>query len=172
MRKLIVLSVMLFSSVVSFGQTDVLSVKDAVAIYNGGMEVAKSKLAELGYKYKGECGIWNSWTKNCEYSCDLDRPTRYGSGTSSVVLVDLFDKTETGTHISVYNKMIFQKLKSQIIALGYKKIDEYNGTGTDKYETYKKDGSHIITAVDESCAGRRATKNDNYMYFYIEVTKE
>ena len=40
MKKFLVLSVMLFSSVVSFGQTDVLSVKDAVAISKGGIEVA------------------------------------------------------------------------------------------------------------------------------------
>ena len=172
MKKFLVLSVMLFCSVVSFGQTDVLSVKDAVAIFKGGMEVAKSKLAGLGYKSYGESGIWDCWTKNCVYSCDLDRPTKYGNGTSSVVLIDIYDKTEARTHISVYNKGIFQKLKSQILELGYKKINEYEGSGTDKYETYSKDGSHIITAVDESCAGRRVTRQDNYMYFYIEVSKE
>ena len=94
MKKLIVLSVLLLSSVVSFGQTEVLSVKDAIAIYYGGMEVAKSKLAKLGYKDYGECGIHNCWIKNCEFSCDLARPTKFGKGTSSVVFVDTFDKTK------------------------------------------------------------------------------
>ncbi len=176
MKKLVILSVMLLVSITCLGQNnnlpDVLSVKDAIAIYNGGMEVAKSKLAKLGYKNYGECGIYNCWIKNCEFSCDLNRPTKFGKGTSSVVYVDIFDKTKTRTQISVYNKAAFQKLKSQIVALGYKKINESEGSGTDLYETYSKDGTHIITAADESCGGRMSTRQENYMYFYIEVSKE
>lgn len=161
MRKLIVLSVMLFSSVVSFGQTEVLSVKDAIAIYNGGMEVAKSKMAALKYiHYKGECGINECWTKNCEYICDYEKVKSFGKGTSSVVLV-----SDICVDIVVFNKNVFQKLKDQVIALGYKKTEVTEGSGTDLYETFTKSNSLAIKAVDESCSRRTN-------YYYIEVIKE
>lgn len=158
MKKFLVLSVMLFSSVVSFGQTDVLSVKDAVAIVKGGIEVAKSKLAGLKYKhYEGECGIYECWTKDCDFNCEYEKVTKFGKGTSSVVLV-----ADRGIQVVVFNKNVFQKLKDQIIALGYKKTNVTEGAGTDLSESYTKSNSQTIQAIDESCSRRTN-------YYYIEI---
>lgn len=165
MKKLVILSVMLLVSITCLGQNnnlpDALSVKDAIAIYNGGMEVAKSKLAELGYKSYGKCGIYNCWSKNCDYSCDLDKASKFGKGTSSVVNVE---PNEKEVRISVFNKGAFQKLKSQIVALGYKKIDEWGGSGGNHFDVYSKNGFPNITAADESM--------DSNLPYTISVSKE
>lgn len=171
MKKVIVLSVLLLSSILMFGQGSnlpgVLSVKDAIEIFKGGIGVANTKMAALGYKkYVGECGINECWTKNCEYVCDYDKVTKFGRGISSIV--EVCDKERVT--IIIFNKDAFQKLRRQIMDLGYKKVGSTKGSVTDLYEEFAKSDHMIITAADESCSySMRARENLNR--FYIEISK-
>lgn len=164
MKKFLVVLVASFNSLLMFGQSnnlpDVLSVKDALEIFKGGKGVAKSKLAVMNYKhYTGECGIYDCWTKNCNYICDEEKVSIFGKGTSSVVLI-----ADDGIQIVVFNKIAFQKLKNQISAIGYKKNDAEAGAGTDVYEYYSRNNYPVVKAVDESWSRRTN-------YFYIEIWK-
>lgn len=163
MKKLIVLSVMLFSAVTSFAQAlpGVLSIKDALTIYKEGFGEAKYMLAEQDYEFYGYDDISNHWAKNCEYSNDQQKAIKFGKGTSSVVSIpgDRNDVT-----ITVFNKAAFLKLKGQIVALGYKVTDKWGSSGGNSFEVYSKKGSPNITAADESA--------DSEMPYNITIANE
>lgn len=151
MRKIVLLFVLLLSSSLSYGQTNnlpgVLTVEDALSIYKKGFGEAKSKLAELGYKFYGYDDEANHWAKNCEFNNREHKPVKFGKGTSSVITMP---KDNNDITITVFNKAAFEKLKSQITALGYKKTDSWRGSVGTFYDLFKKNGAPNITASDDS----------------------
>lgn len=72
---------------------------------------------------------------------------KFGKGTSSVITIpgDSDDIT-----ITVFNVTAFNKLQSQIVALGYKKTNSWRGSAGTEYELFEKNGSPNITASDDS----------------------
>lgn len=147
MKKIMFLSLMLLSSALTFAQSSVLSIKDAISIYNEGLREAKHKLAELDYDFFGEDDFANHWAKNCEYSNTQHKAIKFGKGTSSVITI--YSNGDDVT-ITVFNKAAFTILKSQIAALGYNKTDEWGGSTGNHYVVYSKEGSPNITTSDES----------------------
>ena len=151
MKKFFILSTMLFISLVSYAQTsnlsDVISIKDAIAIYNGGIGIAKSKLTTAGYKYCGQGTFRSYWAKNCEYSKSQEKAIKFTKGTSSVIAIPNKDK---GVTITVFNESAYKKIKSQIIAMGYKNTDSWGSSCGNYFETFEKSGYPKITASDES----------------------
>lgn len=151
MKKLVLLSVMLFCSVISFSQANnlpgVLTVKDALSIYKNGFGEARSKLAVQGYEFFGYDDEANHWAKNCEFDNRQHKAVKFGKGTSSVI-------TMTGDNnditITVFNQAAFNKLKSQITALGFRKTDSWGGSAGTFYEVFEKKGFPKITASDDS----------------------
>lgn len=151
MKKITFLFVMLLCSTVSFAQANnlpgVLTVKDALSIYKNGFGEARSMLAELGYDFYGYDDIANHWAKNCEYDNDKQRAVKFGKGTSSVITVPAENSDVT---ITVFNEAAFNKLKNQIIALGYKKTDSWGSSSGTYSELYTKQGMPNITASNDS----------------------
>lgn len=151
MRKIVLLFVLLLSSSLSFGQTNnlpgVLTVRDALKIYKEGFGLAKSMMMELDYEFYGYDDEANHWAKNCEFDNRQHKAVKFGKGTSSVITIPSDNNDIT---ITVFNQTAFEKLKSQITALGYKKTDSWGGSAGTYSELFKKNGSPNITASDDS----------------------
>lgn len=101
-------------------QSDVVSVKDAIKIFQG-KTLAKAKriLENQGYTYKGvstdKYGKDYNWVKNMNLTKDFF-PASFKKGNSSLVLL-----AENGTTLYVYlfNRAAFNAYKKQAKTLGY-----------------------------------------------------
>lgn len=120
MKRLANVFLLIFFAIAAAAQTDVLSVDEAIAIYNNGkLANAKTVLGRQGYRYKGISTLAGKdycWAKNVDLTKDF-LPQHYGTGNSSIFLLSTDGKT---AFLYVYNQKAFAGLKAQVRKLGYK----------------------------------------------------
>ncbi len=120
MKKILLLLTTLLFTIGVHAQKDVVSVADAIKIFQAKtLQVGKQVLEKQGYSYKGvssdEFGKDYNWVKNMNLTSDF-LPTAMKRGNSSMVLLAQDGKT---VYIYVFNRMAFAGLQTQVKALGY-----------------------------------------------------
>ena len=120
MKKILLLLTTLLFTIGVHAQKDVISVADAIKIFQAKtLQVGKQVLEKQGYSYKGvssdEFGKDYNWVKNMNLTSDF-LPTAMKRGNSSMVLLAQDGKT---VYIYVFNRMAFAGLQTQVKALGY-----------------------------------------------------
>ena len=119
-KKILLLLTTLLFTIGVHAQKDVVSVADAIKIFQAKtLQVGKQVLEKQGYSYKGvssdEFGKDYNWVKNMNLTSDF-LPTAMKRGNSSMVLLAQDGKT---VYIYVFNRMAFAGLQTQVKALGY-----------------------------------------------------
>lgn len=120
MKKILLLLTTLLFTIGVHAQKDVVSVADAIKIFQAKtLQVGKQVLEKQGYSYKGvssdEFGKDYNWVKNMNLTSDF-LPTAMKRGNSSMVLLAQDGKT---VYIYVFNRMAFAGLQTQVKVLGY-----------------------------------------------------
>lgn len=121
---------------------DVVSVSDAVSIYNAASaDKAKATLAKQGYAYKGVTGYEvksHTWCKRVDLTRDYV-PTAFEKGTSSIVELDT-----KGTTLCVYvfNRTAFETLKAEARSQGYE--------GDRKGDFFYKDDEPFLLFIEQA----------------------
>ena len=120
MKKILLLLTTLLFTIGVHAQKDVVSVADAIKIFQAKtLQVGKQVLEKQGYSYKGvssdEFGKDYNWVKNMNLTSDF-LPTAMKRGNSSMVLLAQDGKT---VYIYVFNRMVFAGLQTQVKVLGY-----------------------------------------------------
>ena len=120
MKKILLLLTTLLFTIGVHAQKDVVSVADAIKIFQAKtLQVGKQVLEKQGYSYKGvssdKFGKDYNWVKNMNLTSDF-LPTAMKRGNSSMVLLAQDGKT---VYIYVFNRMAFAGLQTQVKAMGY-----------------------------------------------------
>lgn len=128
MKRLTNILFLLFIALTAAAQSDVVSVADAISIYQNGKQAnAKTILERQGYRYKGISNLAGRdycWAKNVDLSKDF-LPQNYGRGNSSIFLLSTDGKT---AFLYVYNQKAFAGLKAQVRQRGYEMQTEKDGS--------------------------------------------
>jgi hypothetical protein len=120
MKKILLLLTALLFATGMQAQRDVVSVADAIKIFQTKtLYTGKQVLERQGYSYKGvssdEFGKDYNWVKNMNLTKDF-LPTAMKRGNSSMVLLAQNGKT---VYVYVFNRTAFAGLQSQVKAMGY-----------------------------------------------------
>ena len=126
---------------------DLISVSDAISIYKKGLVEAATLMMGYGYGFYYSDDLSYHWAKNCEYSNDQMKAIKFGKGTSSVLSIGVNDRS---LDVYVFNKGALARLKSQVVALGYKLSDGITARNGNSFDEYSKSGFPQITICDES----------------------
>ena len=111
MKKILLLIMTLIVSMTTFAQSDIVSVADAIKIFQTKtLYTGQQVLEKQGYIYKGistdSYGKDHNWVKNMDLTKDFV-PTAFAKGNSSMVQLDNTGKTA------------FAGLQAQVRAMGY-----------------------------------------------------
>lgn len=120
MKKILLLMVVLLAAVGVQAQSDIVSVKDAISIFQKKtLEHGKKVLEKQGYIYKGissdSYGRDYNWVKNMDLNKDF-LPTAFKKGNSSMLMLAQNGAT---LYIYVFNRSAYNGLQSQVRAMGY-----------------------------------------------------
>lgn len=120
MKKILLLMAVLLAAVGVQAQSDIVSVKDAISIFQKKtLEHGKKVLEKQGYVYKGissdSYGRDYNWVKNMDLNKEF-LPTRFKKGNSSMLMLAQNGAT---LYIYVFNRSAYNGLQSQVKAMGY-----------------------------------------------------
>lgn len=120
MKKILLLIMTLIVSMTTFAQSDIVSVADAIKIFQTKtLYTGQQVLEKQGYIYKGistdSYGKDHNWVKNMNLTKDFV-PTAFAKGNSSMVQLDNTGKT---VYVYVFNRTAFAGLQAQVRAMGY-----------------------------------------------------
>lgn len=120
MKKILFLLAALLFTTGMRAQSDIVSVADAIKIFQAKtLQAGKQVLEKQGYTYKGissdEFGKDHNWVKNMDVTQDF-LPTAMGRGNSSMVLLAQDGKA---VYVYVFNRNAFAGLQAQVKAMGY-----------------------------------------------------
>lgn len=120
MKKILLLMAVLLAAVGVQAQSDIVSVKDAISIFQKKtLEHGKKVLEKQGYVYKGissdSYGRDYNWVKNMDLNKDF-LPTAFKKSNSSMLMLA---QNGTTLYIYVFNRSAYNGLQSQVRAMGY-----------------------------------------------------
>lgn len=132
MKRYLLLLLVIAVSFSARAQSDVISVKEAIELFQkNNAEATKKLLTARGYIYKGvsadSYGKDHNWVKNMDLTKDF-LPTAFKQGTSSLLMIAENGKT---LYIYVFNRTAFEGIKAQAKKMGYdmgKSVKSDSGT--------------------------------------------
>ncbi|GAB6982539.1 hypothetical protein [Prevotella dentasini] len=147
MKRIISFAACLLLTLSAWAQADVVSMKDAIAIFQKKtLYTGKQILEKQGYTYKGlstdNYGKDHNWVKNMDLTKDF-LPTSFKKGNSSMVLLSEGGNT---LYVYVFNRAAYAGLQSQVRNMGYDMGNVVKSTS--KTLICTKDGMPTITFLE------------------------